>query len=108
MVVHLSPIVAAVFATTGFLAVSAAVPGPHMAPVPDQAAAQAWSARLDQGFSPMMADCVRLDVASHVEPADLDAMLARAAGDPRLYPRFGAIVDRATARCRLQQLVVEN
>ena len=47
-----------------------------------------------------MADCVRFEVSGHVAPASLDAMLARAAGDVRLFPYLQRVTDAALARCR--------
>lgn len=74
-------------------------PRPQVLRLPDRAAARAWSEGLGDALGPVMADCVRFEVAGHVAPAQLDAMLVRAKGDPRLFPSLGQVVDRAMARC---------
>jgi len=70
------------------------------APRQDRNAERVWSGQLDRTLGPVMADCVRFEVAGHVAPVDLDAMLVRAGGDARLPPFLRLTTERALERCR--------
>ncbi|MBC7801546.1 MAG: hypothetical protein H7Z10_13065 [Gemmatimonadaceae bacterium] len=81
------------------VAASLTVPVPPIARAPDTRAELGWSAQLDASLGLELAQCVRLDVAGHVAPTTLDAMVARARAEDHLLPAFVAAVDRALARC---------
>ncbi len=95
-------------ASVAIVAAAMLAPAPSALRVPDRAAERAWSAGLDQRLGPVMADCVRFEVAGHVAPVDLNAMLVRAGGDPRLLPRLGQVVDQAMARCRKRHAMLDD
>ncbi len=81
------------------IALAAHMPAPSRITLPDREAQHAWSAQLDQDFGPVLADCVRFEVAGHVPPVQLEAMLARASGDARLFPYLRQTVETAMVRC---------
>ncbi len=81
------------------IALAAHIPVPARIHLPDQDAQRAWSAQLDRDFGPVLADCVRFEVEGHVPPVQLEAMLARASGDARLFPYLRQTVESAMARC---------
>jgi len=81
------------------IAFAAHMPAPARIHLPDREAQRAWSAQLDRDFGPVLADCVRFEVAGHVPPVQLEAMLARASGDARLLPYLRQTVETAMARC---------
>lgn len=81
------------------IAIAAHMPAPARIALPDREAQRAWSAQLDQDFGPVLADCVRFEVAGHVPPVQLEAMLARASDDARLFPYLRQTVETAMARC---------
>ena len=81
------------------IALAAHMPAPARIHLPDREAQRAWSAQLDRDFGPVLADCVRFEVAGHGPPVQLEAMLARASGDARLFPHLRQTVESATARC---------
>ncbi len=81
------------------IALAAHIPAPARIDLPDREAQRAWSAQLDRDFGPVLADCVRFEVEGHVPPVQLEAMLARASGDARLFPYLRQTVESAMARC---------
>jgi hypothetical protein len=81
------------------IALAAHMPAPVHMILPDREAQRAWSAHLDREFGPVLADCVRFEVEGHVPPVQLEAMLARASGDARLFPYLRQTVETAIARC---------
>lgn len=91
--------VAAGLTTAIAVALAAHVPVPARMSLRDRDAQRAWSAQLDRDFGPVLAGCVRFEVAGHVPPVQLDAMLAGAPGDARLFPYLRQTVASALARC---------
>lgn len=81
------------------IALAARIPVPGRISLPDRNVQRAWSAQLDRDFGPVLADCVRFEVEGHVPPVQLEAMLARASGDARLFPYLRQKVESAMARC---------
>lgn len=81
------------------IALAAHVPVPARIRLPDRDAQRAWSAQLDRDFGPVLADCVQFEVESHVPPVQLEAMLARASDDARLFPYLRQTMESAMARC---------
>lgn len=81
------------------IALAAHTPAPARMHLPDWDAQRAWSAQLDRDLGPVLADCIRFEVAGHIPPVQLEAMLARAPGDARLLPYLRQTVESAMARC---------
>ena len=81
------------------IALAAYIPVPSRIHLPDREARRAWSAQLDRDFGPVLADCMRFEVEGHVPPVQLEAMLARASGDARVFPYLRQTVESAMARC---------
>lgn len=90
----------------GLAVLAAPAPGPRDAKGPGQAE-QAFIVQLEQDVGPALGGCTWAEVSVRMEPAHLDAVLARAGGDYRQYPRLSDMVERAKARCRLSTPTME-
>ena len=87
------------------IVLAAYMPMPTRISLPDREAERIWSAQLDRDLDPVLADCVRFEVAGHIPQAQLEAMLARASGDARLFPYLRQTVELAMARCIRRHLI---
>ncbi|MGI4952528.1 MAG: hypothetical protein ACRYGM_12055 [Janthinobacterium lividum] len=79
------------------VALATEIPAPARLRLPNREAQRAWSAQLDRDFGPVLADCVRFEIEGHVPPVQLEAMLARASDDARLFPYLRQKVESAMA-----------